>query len=50
MNNKNNNYSKNPIVTPYDRGHRLSELILLLKKGLEQRLQEKLRNRGHLES
>ena len=46
---RNNIYSKNPNVTPYGRGHRLSELIMLRKEGLEQRPQEKLPNGGQLE-
>ena len=46
----NNNYSRNPNVTPYGHGHMLCELMMMLKEGLEQRPKEKLPNRGRLES
>jgi hypothetical protein len=45
---RNNNYSKNPSVTPCGLGHRLIELMRLLKEGLKQQRGEKLRNKGRL--
>ena len=44
-----NNYNMNPNVTPYGLDHMLFEIMILLKKGLEQRPQERLPNRGQLE-